>query len=107
LPTEATSRDSTRWIKEALKARDAVFEEANTHNIADRAGPSKCMIADVIIKGLWTLTVPGPVEPDRPFSGVPATTALYNLKSDPLERNDVAKEHPEIVAKVEAKLDNQ
>ena len=58
----------------------------------------------MVIEGWWKLIVPGPVKPDRKFSGVPATTVLYDLKNDPLEKNDLAAKNPEIVAKLKAKL---
>lgn len=89
--------------QDKLKARETVFVEAYTHDIADLADPSKSLIADVVIEGWWKLILPGPVNPDRPFSGVPSAPALFDLKNDPLEENDLAKEKPEIVARLKAK----
>ena len=89
---------------DTMKARKSVFVESYTHDIADLADPSKSRIADVVIDGWWKLIVPSGVKPDRPFSSVPAATALYNLKSDPLEKTDVSKEHPDQVARLEALL---
>ena len=88
----------------AMKARKSVFVEAYTHDIADLADPAKSRIADVVIDGWWKLIVPGAAKPDRSFSGAPATTVLYDLKSDPLEKTDVSKEHPEEVARLKALL---
>jgi arylsulfatase A-like enzyme len=88
----------------AMKARKTVFVEAYTHDIADLADPAKSRIADVVIDGWWKLIVPGDAKPDRPFSGAPTTPALYDLKSDPLEKTDVSKDHPEEVARLEALL---
>ncbi len=90
--------------RDAMKARDTVFVEAYTHDIADLEDPSKSLIADVVIDGNWKLIVPGPVKPDRPFSGVPEAPVLYDLENDPLEKSDLAEENPEIVARLRAKL---
>ncbi|MEP2776544.1 MAG: sulfatase-like hydrolase/transferase [Luteolibacter sp.] len=91
--------------RDAMKARDTVFVEAYTHDIADLTDPSKSLIADVVINGWWKLIVPRAARPDRPFSGVPETAVLYDLKADPLEKNEVSKEHPEIVAKLNDMLE--
>ncbi|MBK1828846.1 sulfatase-like hydrolase/transferase [Haloferula rosea] len=90
--------------QEALKARDSIHVEAYTHDIADLKDPSKSLIAEVVIEGWWKLIVPGPVKPDRMFSGVPSAPELFNLKDDPWEKNDVAKANPEIVARLKATL---
>lgn len=92
---------------QSLKVRDTVFVEAYTHDIADLDDPRKSLIADVIIDGWWKLIVPGPAKPDRPFSGVPTAPALYNLESDPWEKKDLADDHPEIVAKLQKKLEQR
>jgi uncharacterized sulfatase len=88
--------------RDAMKARKSVFVEAYTHDIADLEDPSKSLTASVVIDGWWKLIVPGPVKPDRPFGSVPEATVLYDLKSDPLEKKDVSKEHPEEVARLQA-----
>ena len=92
---------------DAMKARDTVFVEAYTHDIADLQDPSKSLIAEVVIDGWWKLIVPGPVKPARSFAGAPAAPELFNLKNDPLEKNNLAEAHPEIVAKLKAKLENR
>lgn len=88
----------------AMKARKSIFVEAYTHDIADLADPSKSRIADVVIDGWWKLIEPGQAKPDRPFSKVPESTALYDLKNDPLEKNDVSKQHPEEIGRLKALL---
>jgi uncharacterized sulfatase len=90
--------------RDAMKARKSVFVEAYTHDIADLADPAKSRIADAVIDGWWKLIVPGSAKPDRPFSTVPAATALYDLKGDPLEKSDVSMKHPEEVARLKALL---
>jgi len=90
--------------RDAMTARTSVFVEAYTHDIADLADPSKSRIADVVIDGWWKLIVPSGVKPDRSFSGVPAATVLYDLKSDPLEKTDISNEHPDQVARLKMLL---
>jgi uncharacterized sulfatase len=87
---------------DAMKARKSVFVESYTHDIADLEDPSKSLTASAVIDGWWKLIVPGPVKPDRSFAGVPVTIVLYDLKSDPLEKKDVSKKHPEEVARLQA-----
>ena len=90
--------------RDAMKARKTVFVEAYNHDIAELADPAKSRIADVVIDGWWKLIEPTGVKPDRPFSGVPGATALYNLKADPLEKTDMAGKHPEEIARLKALL---
>lgn len=86
--------------RDKMTARKSVTVEAYTHDIADLDDPSKSLIASVVIDGWYKLIIPGPVKPDRPFAGVPEKTVLFDLKADPLEKNDIAGEHPEIVEKL-------
>lgn len=88
----------------AMKARKNVFIEAYTHDIADIANPAKSRIADVVIDGWWKLIVPGAAKPDRPFSGVPSATVLYDLKNDPLEKKDLSSENPTEINRLKALL---
>jgi len=86
--------------RDALKKRSTVFVEAYTHDIADLDAPEKSLIARVVIDGWWKLIIPGPVKPDRPFAGVPDKVSLFDLKADPLEKNNVAEANPEVVKRL-------
>jgi uncharacterized sulfatase len=90
--------------REAMMTRKNVFIEAHTHDIADLNDPAKSRIADVVIDGWWKLIVPGAAKPDRPFSGIPDTTVLYDLKNDPLEKRDLASENPGEIERLKALL---
>jgi len=84
----------------AMKKRGTVFVEAYTHDIADLEAPEKSLIANVVIDGWWKLILPGPVKPVRSFATVPSEPELFNLQTDPLEENNLATEHPEIVERL-------
>ncbi len=88
--------------RDAMTARKFVLSEAYTHDIADLAKPAASRIAQVVISGWSKLIVPGPAKPDRPFSGRPDQTALFNLKTDPLETTDLAAQQPAEVQRLEA-----
>ncbi len=64
--------------------------------------PAKSLIARVVIDGWSKLIIPGPVAPDKSFSGVPETVSLFDLKSDPLEKTNIAKENPAEVKRLQA-----
>ncbi|HKK17450.1 MAG TPA: sulfatase/phosphatase domain-containing protein, partial [Opitutales bacterium] len=86
--------------REAMKNRETVFVEAYTHDMADLSAPEKSLFAKVVIHDWWKLIIPGPATPDRPFATAPQGTELYNLEDDPYETNNLADEHPAIVAKL-------
>ena len=88
--------------REAMTARKAIFIEAYTHDIADLKDPSKSLIAQVVISGWSKLLIPGPALPDRPFSGAPKTVELFDLKNDPLEKNNLASEQADEVKRLRA-----
>lgn len=83
--------------RETMKKRSTVFVEAYTHDIADLDAPAKSLVAKVVIEGWWKLIIPGPVEPDRSFSGVPVKIVLFDLKSDPLEKKTSRQSIPALL----------
>ncbi|MDP4625331.1 MAG: sulfatase-like hydrolase/transferase [Akkermansiaceae bacterium] len=91
--------------REAMTARKAIFIEAYTHDIADLKDPAKSLIAQVVISDWSKLLIPGPATPDRPFSGVPKSLELFDLKTDPLEKNNLASERPDEVKRLQVLQD--
>jgi len=88
--------------RKAMKQRSTVFVESYTHDIADLDAPEKSLTANVVIDGWWKLIIPGPVKPVRSFAGVPDKVVLFDLKTDPLEENNVAEAHPDVVERLKA-----
>jgi uncharacterized sulfatase len=88
--------------RKAMKNRRTVFVEAYTHDMADLSKPSKSLFANVVIDGWWKLLIPGPATPNRSFATAPEGIELYNLKTDPYETKNIAKQHPEVVEQLKA-----
>ncbi len=86
----------------AMTARKSIFVEAYTHDIADLAHPSKSLVTEVIINGWSKLLIPGTVSPDKAYTSAPKTIELFDLKSDPLEKKDLAAERPDKVSRLKA-----
>lgn len=86
----------------AMTSRKSVFVEAYTHDIADLGQPSKSLVAQVVISGWSKLIIPGTTEPDRSFTSCPKSVGLFDLKSDPLEKRDLAIEQPAEVKRLQA-----
>ncbi len=88
--------------RDAMTARKTVFVEAFTHDIAQLGAPEKSLVTQVVINGLDKLLIPGPRRPDKDFTSAPEEIALYDLKSDPMEKHNLADERPETVARLKA-----
>jgi uncharacterized sulfatase len=88
--------------RESMAARKSIFVEACTHDIADLAHPAKSLVSQVVIDGWSKLLIPGSVKPDKPFASAPTEMELFDLKSDPLEKANIAANHPEIVERLQA-----
>ncbi len=88
--------------RSAMAARKSVFVESYTHDIADLGDPSKSLAAQVVINGWSKLLIPGPTVPDKSFASAPKAVELFDLKSDPLETNNVAASRPDDVKRLQA-----
>jgi arylsulfatase A-like enzyme len=86
----------------AMTARESVFVEAYTHDIADLDKPSKSLVTRILINGWSKLLIPGPVGPDKAYTSAPKAIELFDLKSDPLEKHDLAAERPDEVKRLKA-----
>jgi arylsulfatase A-like enzyme len=86
----------------AMTARKSIFIEAYTHDIAALGKPEKSLVTQVVIDGWSKLLLPGPIRPDKAFTSAPGTIELFDLKSDPLEKHDLAPEKPEEISRLKA-----
>ncbi len=83
----------------ALTARKAVFGECFTHTSKDLQNPSASLRWRWVIAEDWKLIIPAAQnEPG-------AVVELYNLKADPNEERNLAKDQPDRVEKARATLD--
>jgi len=76
--------------------------EAYTHDIAALDHPEKSLVTQVVINGWSKLLIPGTVRPDKAFTSAPKTIELFDLKSDPLEKKDLAADRAEEVNRLQA-----
>jgi uncharacterized sulfatase len=83
----------------AVAARQAVFGECFTHTAIDLQNPSASLRWRWVIADDWKLIVPD--AKNEPTEVV----ELYNLKTDPGEQQNVAKDQPERVEKLRAALE--
>jgi uncharacterized sulfatase len=80
----------------ARKGRGAIFAETYAHAFSSI---DSSLYYRIIISKPWKLILPDPGnQPSRPAE-------LYDLESDPHERNDQAESHPEIVARLQGRLE--
>jgi arylsulfatase A-like enzyme len=100
VPSDLPGLDLTN--REAMTARKSVFVEAYTHDIAALGQPEKSLVTQVIINGWSKLLLPGQVVPDKAFTSAPSSAALYDLKSDPMEKNDLSTAKPDEVTRLKS-----
>lgn len=86
----------------AMTSRKSIFIESYTHAIADLGDPAKSLVAQVVINGWSKLLIPGPTLPDKSFASALKTIELFDLKSEPMETNNVAASRPDEVKRLQA-----
>ncbi len=83
----------------AVARRKRIFGEQYRHNIADVDEPTRSLETRWVIAGWWKLIVPDTRNlPDR-------KPELYDLRTDPWERQDLASQSSSRVRKLTAELD--
>lgn len=87
--------------------RDRIFGESFAHDIADINDPEKSLLFRWCIEGDWKLLLTYDGEVNRYKSTHPREEKrpqLFNLKADPWETKNLAKENPEIVRQLAAAI---
>jgi arylsulfatase A-like enzyme len=79
---------------EAMTARRSIFVEGYTHDIAELGVPEKSLVTQVVINGWSKLLRPSTSRPDKAFTSAPEEIELFDLKADPFEMQNLAKNHP-------------
>ena len=84
----------------ALTARKTLFVESYTHDVADIKAPAKSLMAAVVIDENFKLILPSEARSDKPFATIPDAPELFDLKTDPLEKTNLAKDKPDVVKRL-------
>ena len=84
----------------AMTERKSIFVESYCHDIANLDKPSESLYARVVIDGFSKLIIPGTAKPTKPFHTIPTEIELYDLKSDPFEKTNLAKDRPDEVKRL-------
>ncbi|MCB9877316.1 MAG: sulfatase [Planctomycetes bacterium] len=104
VPIPDTMRGVNLLDAAAVAARDAVFCEDFTHDMAAPDDPAATLEGRAVICGEWKLIV---TRGDKRARMDPQTEGvfLFDVVKDPKEQHDVAAEHPERVAELRRRLD--
>ena len=87
--------------------RDMIFGESNAHDIVDIEDPEKTLLYRWVIKGKWKLLLTYDGIVTKYKSTHPRTEKrpqLFDLKADPHEKVNMAKDNPGIVAELVKEL---
>jgi arylsulfatase A-like enzyme len=86
--------------------RKAIFGESFAHDIADIENPEASLLYRWVIEDQWKLLLTYDGAQGR-MKYPPAGFApqLYELKNDPLEKTNLAGDHPELVARLSKRID--
>ncbi len=86
--------------REAMNARQSIFVEGYTHDIAELGVPEESLVTQVVIDGWSKLLRPGANRPDKAYTSAPEVIELFDLKVDPFEKHNLAKDQSAEVARL-------
>ena len=87
--------------------RHVLFGESFAHDIADISNPEASLLYRWCIEGQWKLLLTYDGEVNRYASTHPRgdkRPQLYDLLKDPHEKTNVAKDHPDVVARLAERI---
>ena len=97
----------------AVSDRTAIFFNNFSHNMISAEEPGKSLWTRSVIQGKWKLiTYQNPLPKERPNAGghnrkyPDQNHELFDLLADPHETKDLSKEHPAVVAELQARMDD-
>jgi arylsulfatase A-like enzyme len=110
IPENLPGLDLMPVIRDGKKLeRDTLFGETFAHDIADVEKPEASLIFRWVIEGNWKLLLTYDGKLGRYASTHPRDEKrpqLYDLKADPQENHNLAKDHPELVKRLAEKIAN-
>jgi arylsulfatase A-like enzyme len=86
--------------KKALKKRKVIYSQDFAHDMKGVNAKEETLESRILITSPWKIIVPGVANKDT------QEVLLYDILKDPLEENNLADKHPEVVKKLTASLDN-
>jgi uncharacterized sulfatase len=94
----------------AVTHRKHLFLENFTHDMLDVDQPAAGLRARSYVSKQWKLTVHRSPHPDLKIkkwqmAAPQETIQLFNLQEDPMERNNLAAQHPEKVSELKQVID--
>ncbi|WP_339921920.1 sulfatase [uncultured Cyclobacterium sp.] len=86
--------------KKALKNRKVIYSQDFAHDMKGVDAQEETLESRILITSPWKIIVPGVANEDT------QKVLLYDILKDPLEENNLADKHPEVVKKLTASLDD-
>lgn len=108
IPEDLPGLDLMGFLKDGKKLeRDTIFGEGCAHDVREIDNPEASLLYRWCIEGNWKLLLTYDGEVGRYKSSHPRTELrpqLFDLKADPAENTNLAKDNPEVVARLAKKI---